>query len=80
MSKKKITLNEKTEKLAEKYLEVTKTDMSDLVNKALQAFLIDHLSSNQVKDALQDTDSNSSASIKYSEHLFNSNIEDLNRY
>lgn len=53
MSRKKIELTEKVAKLTEKYLEVNDTDFNDLINKALKTYLIDHLNSSQVKDALK---------------------------
>jgi len=53
MSRKKIELNGKVEKLAEKYLQITGTDLDDLTNAALKAYLIDHLNSNQIKEALK---------------------------
>lgn len=60
MSRKKIELNGKVEKLAEKYLQITGTDLDDLTNAALKAYLIDHLNSNQIKEALKDSDDISS--------------------
>lgn len=75
MSRKKIELDKKVEKLAEKYLQITQTDLNDLTNTALKAYLLDHLNSNQIKDALKDTDDISS---EYTEKLFN--IDDLNKF
>ena len=75
MSRKKIELNGKVEKLAEKYLQITGTDLDDLTNAALKAYLIDHLNSNQIKEALKDADDVSS---EYAEKLFN--LDDLNRF
>lgn len=75
MSRKKIKLDKKVEKLAEKYLQITQTDLNDLTNAALKAYLLDHLNSNQIKDALKDTDDISS---EYTEKLFN--IDDLNKF
>lgn len=75
MSRKKIELNEKVEKLAEKYLQLTRTDLDDLTNTALKAYLIDHLNSNQIKEALKDNDDISS---EYTGKLFN--IDDLNKF
>ena len=75
MSRKKIELNGKVEKLAEKYLQITGTDLDDLTNAALKAYLIDHLNSNQIKEALKDSDDVSS---EYAGKLFN--LDDLNRF
>ncbi|WP_278953698.1 hypothetical protein [Lactobacillus apis] len=75
MSRKKIELNGKVEKLAEKYLQITGTDLDDLTNAALKAYLIDHLNSNQINEALKDTDDVSS---EYAGKLFN--LDDLNRF
>ncbi|AWM74395.1 hypothetical protein H3T48_02010 [Lactobacillus sp. M0403] len=75
MSRKKIELNGKVEKLAEKYLQITGTDLDDLTNAALKAYLIDHLNSNQIKEALKDSDDISS---EYAGKLFN--LDDLNRF
>ena len=75
MSRKKIELNGKVEKLAEKYLQITGTDLDDLTNAALKAYLIDHLNSNQIKEALKDADDVSS---EYAGNLFN--LDDLNRF
>lgn len=75
MSRKKIELNGKVEKLAEKYLQITGTDLDDLTNAALKAYLIDHLNSNQIKEALEDSDDISS---EYAGKLFN--LDDLNRF
>ena len=75
MSRKKIELNGKVEKLAEKYLQITGTDLDDLTNAALKAYLIDHLNSNQINEALKDSDDISS---EYAGKLFN--LDDLNRF
>lgn len=75
MSRKKIELNGKVEKLAEKYLQITGTDLDDLTNAALKAYLIDHLNSNQIKETLKDADDVSS---EYAGKLFN--LDDLNRF
>lgn len=75
MSKKKIELDKKVEKMAEKYLKITQTSLDDLTNTALKAYLFDHLNSNQIKDALKDTDNISS---EYTRKLFN--IDDLNQF
>ena len=75
MSRKKIELNGKVEKLAEKYLQITGTDLDDLTNAALKAYLIDPLNSNQIKEALKDSDDISS---EYAGKLFN--LDDLNRF
>lgn len=75
MSRKKIELNGKVEKLAEKYLQITGTDLDDLTNAALKAYLIDHLNSNQIKEALKDSDDISS---EYAGKLFN--LDDLNKF
>lgn len=75
MSRKKIELNGKVEKLAEKYLQITGTDLDDLTNAALKAYLIDHLNSNQIKEALKDADD---VSLEYAGKLFN--LDDLNRF
>lgn len=75
MSRKKIELNGKVEKLAEKYLQITGTDLDDLTNAALKTYLIDHLNSNQIKEALKDSDDISS---EYAGKLFN--LDDLNRF
>lgn len=75
MSRKKIELNGKVEKLAEKYLQITGTDLDDLTNAALKAYLVDHLNSNQIKEALKDADDVSS---EYAGKLFK--LDDLNRF
>ncbi|RMC23525.1 MULTISPECIES: hypothetical protein [unclassified Lactobacillus] len=75
MSKRKIELNEKVEKLAAKYLKTYDIDLDTLTNKALKAYLIDHLSSSQIKEALRENDNTSS---NYSGRLFPNNIDDLN--
>lgn len=80
MSKKRIELNEKTEKLVEKYLDINESDINELTNNALESFLVDHLSTSQVKEALQEVDGVSGASTAYSEHLFQNSIDDLNRF
>ncbi|WEV39853.1 hypothetical protein OZX56_08995 [Lactobacillus sp. ESL0684] len=77
MSKKKITLNEKVEKLTQKYLQVSGLDLDKVTNQALEAFLVEHLNSSQIKEALQDTDSGDS---KYTEQLFQSTLDHLNRF
>lgn len=75
MSRKRIELSEKVEKLTAKYLQVTNEDLNDLVNNALKAYLVDHLNSNQIKEALKNGDDVSS---KYRGNLFN--IDDLNQF
>lgn len=75
MSRKRIELSEKVEKLTAKYLQVTNEDLNDLVNNALKAYLVDRLNSNQIKEALKDGDDVSS---KYRGKLFN--IDDLNQF
>ena len=77
MSRKKIELTEKVAKLTEKYLEVNDTDFNDLINKALKTYLIDHLNSSQVKDALKKTDDLNS---EYAGKWFQERIENLNKY
>ena len=77
MSRKKIELTEKVAKLTEKYLEVNDTDFNNLINKALKTYLIDHLNSSQVKDALKKTDDFNS---EYAGKWFQERIEDLNKY
>ena len=77
MSRKKIELTEKVAKLTEKYLEVNDTDFNDLINKALKTYLIDHLNSSQVRDALKKTDDFNS---EYAGKWFQERIEDLNKY
>ena len=77
MSRMKIELTEKVAKLTEKYLEVNDTDFNDLINKALKTYLIDHLNSSQVKDALKKTDDFNS---EYAGKWFQERIEDLNKY
>lgn len=75
MSRKRIELSEKVEKLTAKYLQVTNEDLNDLVNNALKAYLVDHLNSNQIKEALKNGDD---VSYKYRGNLFN--IDDLNQF
>ncbi|NUE97587.1 MULTISPECIES: hypothetical protein [Lactobacillus] len=77
MSRKKIELTEKVAKLTDKYLETTDTEFNDLINKALKLYLLDHLSSSQIKDALKKTDNFNSA---YAGKWFQESIEDLNKY
>ncbi len=75
MSRKKIELNEKVEKMAEKYLQMTDTDLDDLTNTALKVYLLNHLNSNQIRDALKDT---SDTQSEYRVKLFS--IDDLNNF
>lgn len=75
MSRKKIELNEKVEKMAEKYLQMTDTDLDDLTNTALKVYLLNHLNSNQIRDALKDTADTQS---EYRGKLFS--IDDLNNF
>lgn len=77
MSRKKIELTEKVAKLTDKYLETTDTEFNDLINKALKLYLLDHLSSSQIKDALKKINDFNSA---YAGKWFQESIEDLNRY
>lgn len=77
MSRKKIELTEKVAKLTEKYLEVNDTDFNDLINKALKLYLMDHLNSSQIKEALKKTDDFNST---YAGKWFQESIEDLNKY
>ncbi|MBA1392396.1 hypothetical protein EQ500_00540 [Lactobacillus sp. XV13L] len=77
MSKKKIELTAKIAKLAAKHLETTNASFDDLVNEALKCYLLDHLSSSQIKDALKEIDD---ASSQYTGKLFQSEIDNLNKY
>lgn len=75
MSKIKIELNERVQKLVTKYLKTYDIDLDKLANKALKAYLLEHLSSSQIKEALRENDDTSST---YSGKLFSNNIDDLN--
>ena len=77
MSRKKIELTDKVAKLTDKYLETTDTEFNDLINKALKLYLLDHLSSSQIKDALKKTEDFTS---EYAGKWFQESIEDLNKY
>ncbi|CAM3158124.1 hypothetical protein SAMN04487792_1115 [Lactobacillus bombicola] len=76
MSKKKIELSTNVEMLIKKYLDLNDLSLDELTNRALKAYLVNHLSSTQVKEALKQADESESS---YSNKLFQSNIDDLNK-
>ncbi|MFR4968631.1 hypothetical protein [Lactobacillus kalixensis] len=71
MAKKKIELNDEVEKLVEKYMTLTNKDLNEVVNKALKFYIVNQMTSNEVKDALQKADVETS---KYIDHIFKDNI------
>jgi len=77
MGRKRIELNDKVEKLAEKYMSMTGMNFDELTNKALKFYIVNQLSSRQVKEALKQADDEST---KYVDQIFHNSLEDLSRY
>ena len=77
MGRKRIELNDKVEKLAEKYMSMTGMNFDELTNKALKFYIVNQLSSRQVKEALKQADDEST---KYVDQIFQNSLEDLSSY
>lgn len=71
MVKKKIELNEQVEKLVNKYLSMTDKDLNEVVNKALKFYIVNQMTSNEVKEALKQKDVETS---KYVDEIFKNHI------
>lgn len=76
MARKKIELTDAVESLVEKYLNMTddKMDLNELTNKALKFYIVNQLSSNEVKEALKQKDIETS---KYVDNLLRSSYNDF---
>lgn len=71
MTKKKIELDNRVEKLTEKFMTMTDQDLNTVVNKALKFYLTNQMTPNEIKDALEQKDVDTS---KYVDDYFKSNI------
>ncbi len=49
MGRKRIELNDRIEKLSEKYMAMTGMNLDELTNKALKFYIVNQLSSHKVK-------------------------------
>lgn len=77
MGRKRIELNDRIEKLSEKYMAMTGMNLDELTNKALKFYIVNQLSSHKVKRVLQKDDSEST---KYADQIFQNSLEDLSSY
>lgn len=71
MAKKKIELNDEVEKLVNRYTEMTEMDLNEVINKALKFYIINQMSSQEVKEALKQKDVETS---KYIDEIFKDHI------
>lgn len=76
MAKKKIELNDAVQALVDRYLEMNddKLDLNELTNKALKFYIVNHLSSQEVKQILKQKDVETS---KYVDDLLRSSYNDF---
>lgn len=76
MARKRIELNDEVEALVEKYLNMNddKMDLNELTNKALKFYIVNHLSSKEVKEILKQKDIDTS---KYVDDMFRSSYNDF---
>ncbi|QGV05299.1 hypothetical protein [Lactobacillus acetotolerans] len=77
MGRKRIELNDRIEKLFEKYMAMTGMNLDELTNKALKFYIVNQLSSHKVKRVLRKDDSEST---KYADQIFQNSLEDLSSY
>jgi hypothetical protein len=77
MGRKRIELNDRIEKLSEKYMAMTGMNLDELTNKALKFYIVNQLSSHKVKRVLRKDDSEST---KYADQIFQNSLEDLSSY
>lgn len=77
MGGKRIELNDRIEKLSEKYMAMTGMNLDELTNKALKFYIVNQLSSHKVKRVLRKDDSEST---KYADQIFQNSLEDLSSY
>lgn len=76
MPRKHFELNSDVSKLIDKYDEINDVNFNDLVNKALKFYLINQMNYKDVKDALNEADSEAS---KYVDETLRSSMGDINR-
>lgn len=76
MARKRIELNDEVEALVEKYLNMNddKMDLNELTNKALKFYIVNHLSSKEVKEILKQKDIDTS---KYVDDMLRSSYNDF---
>lgn len=77
MGRKRIELNDRIEKLSEKYMAMTGMNLDELTNKALKFYIVNQLSSHKVERVLRKDDSEST---KYADQIFQNSLEDLSSY
>lgn len=71
MVKKKVELNDEVEKLVNNYLSITDKDLNEVVNKALKYYIVNQMSSSEVKEALKQKDIETT---KYVDEIFRNHI------
>ena len=76
MPRKHFELNSDVSKLIDKYDEINDVNFNDLVNKALKFYLINQMNQKDVKEALNEADSEAS---KYVDETLRSSMGDINR-
>ncbi|MGQ5708506.1 hypothetical protein [Lactobacillus sp. PSON] len=79
MGRKRIELTDEVESLVDKYMTMNgdKMDLNELTNKALKYYVINHLSPNEIKEAIKQKDIKRS---KYVDDILSSSYRDFGGY